>query len=84
MGKKRATGATGINPAGTSSDKGMVAVSNGPTAVPSKPGNPRTGMGVKSGTSQAPGNKGGGVSGGRARTNRGKNSTCAGKQGLRG
>ena len=49
-------------------------------------GNPRTGMGVKKGSSQGLTDKASasGPASGRARTRRGKNSTTAGPQGMRG
>lgn len=51
-----------------------------------KPGNPGSKMGVKKGKGQAPTDQAspGGVAAGHSRTNRGKNSTTAGAQGMRG
>jgi len=66
-------------------ESGTNAASTGPTKTVA--GNPHTGMGVKSGKSVgAVAGDGGqaGVSAGRSRTNRGKNSTGSGPQGLRG
>ena len=88
MAKKRRTGPATESPypAGQKSSKGMKYSSNGPGKVASKPGNPRTGMGVKVGKHRPPvqGGSASGITAGRARTNRGRNSTGSGPQGMRG
>ena len=65
-------------------DAGMNSASTGATKTVA--GNPHTGMGVSKGSSQELTNHStaGGVSQGRSRTRRGKNSTGSGPQGMRG
>ena len=88
MAYKRATGKTGMAKSYTGnmiSSKGNKSASDG-GSVPSKPGNPRTGMGTKKGTSinWSQGGRAGEHAKGRSRTRRGKNNTGSGPQGFRG
>lgn len=90
--RKRATGEkTGMAELRSNPHQAMgstaTTVSNGPKAVPTRPGNPRTGMGVKKGSAPKPSQGGAGgseIAAGRSRTNRGRNRTGQGPQGFRG
>lgn len=87
MGRKRATGKTGMAPARTTgTSKGMKSTSNGPGAAKTMAGNKsgQMGVGMGKGGRVAQGGDAGGLTAGRTRTRRGKNDTCAGSQGFKG
>ncbi len=64
--------------------KGNKSAYDGPTPAGKGPGTGRMGVGVGKAGKMTQGGDPGGVAAGRARTNRGKNSTGAGPQGFRG
>ena len=80
---KKATGKTGMADASTSTyGKGMKSRASAPS-TPSKSGKSGN-MGTPAGSGAKVTASAGGFAAGRARTNRGKNSTTSGPQGLRG